>query len=251
MADSFQVLTKSYVNVSISTSGNPSGPLERRFDKGITIEQLKVKLELLTGGKSDTMKVEIYSKEDALVCSLEPNSALLGSFPIDDGMRMHVIDKFDLRKEFEDTSKVEKFELSEEEYAKRQGPDSLDTLKSYLEKNKVGKYNEEEMKLREEQKKREEEEEKALGESITSGSRCEVKVPGHPTRRGTVMYSGKVEFKSGWWIGVKYDEPLGKNNGTVEGKTYFVCPPKYGGFVKPSSVTVGDFPEEDDELDEM
>lgn len=38
-------------------------------------------------------------------------------------------------------------------------------------------------------------------------------MPGNPVRRGTVRYNGQIEGKKGIFIGVEYDEPLGKNNG--------------------------------------
>lgn len=239
----YNVITSDFVNVSITNSGHNSHCIERRFQKGITIDEFKGKLELLTGGNPTTMKIEVYDKNDKLICILDNGQRLLGSYPIDDGMRIHVIDNFSCTEE--NLNNVEKFEISEEEYAKRS-----DTVKAFLEKNKLGKYNEEEMKRRAEEKKQEEEAEIAAAQLCKIGDRCEVSVPNQPKRRATIMYVGKTEFKEGWWIGVKYDEPLGKNDGTVNGKSYFECLPKYGGFVKPIHVKVGDFPEEEFDLNE-
>ena len=48
------------------------------------------KLELLTGATAANMKLELYNKENKLVCKMDNDSAMLGSFPVDDGMRLHV-----------------------------------------------------------------------------------------------------------------------------------------------------------------
>ena len=45
---------------------------------------------------------------------------------------------------------------------------------------------------------------------------------------GQVAYVGVTEFAPGKWIGVILDQPKGKNNGTVQGKSYFQCSDKHG-----------------------
>lgn len=249
MAGEFSVVTQSIVTLNVSSSINSFGS-ERRFPKDITVAQLKDKLVLLTGASASSMKLELYDKDNKLVCKFDNDDALLGSYPADDGMRLHVVDPTMKVGEFEDVSKVEKFELSAEQYEKR-----TDSVRAFKERNKMGRFREidpEEQKRLDEEKKQKEEQDKLKCESLKVGDRCEVKVPGQPTRRGCVQYSGLVDFKPGYWVGIQYDEPVGKNNGSVQGKQYFSCPPKYGGFVKPENVEAGDFPEEGlDDLDEM
>ena len=37
-------------------------------------------------------------------------------------------------------------------------------------------------------------------------------------------YVGPVStLPVGWWLGIQYDEPLGKNDGSAGGKRYFEC----------------------------
>jgi len=239
--DSYKVVTGDMVNVWI-TSNITSFTSQKKMDKSITVAELKSKLELICGASAGAMTVTVFDKEDKKVCSLEDDNAIFGSHHVDDGMRLHVEDSSKTRGEFENTDKVEKFELGKEEYSKR-----TDTVQAYLKKNKLGKYNEEEMAaLAKEKEEREAAETKMVEEKcIVEGARAEIVIHGSGKRRGTVRFVGQVHFQPGTWVGIQYDEPTGKNDGSVGGTRYFTCQDKYGGFVRPATVEVGDFPEED------
>jgi tubulin-folding cofactor B len=85
---------------------------------------------------------------------------------------------------------------------------------------------------------------------IEVGKRC--RVGGDDDKRGKVMYVGDVDEipgPGGKWIGVRLDEPIGKNDGSLNGKVYWgptAGGAKYGVFVRPERVEVGNFPEIDD-----
>jgi len=213
---------------------------ERRYSKSILIEELKGKLELVTGVVSSWMELELRDSDDKIM-GIMSDKQMLGYYSPMDSWRLHVIDKNPQseRGEFDDLSKVEKFEISNEEYDKKQ-----DSVRNFMKRNKMGKFSDQAKQDGEKAKEKELKEEE-LAKTFKVGDRCETTVPKQPKRRGAIMYIGEVEFQAGYWIGVKYDEPLGKNDGSVKGKRYFTCSPKYGGFVRPSQVEVGDFPEDD------
>lgn len=136
---------------------------------------------------------------------------------------------------------MEKFELSQGEYAKRQ-----ETLLAFKKQNKLGRFAEN--RISEEQKDQALQAEAA--KTIKPGDRCQVEADGM-LKRGTVMFVGETKIKPGVMVGVEYDEPLGKHDGSVQGTRYFECRPKHGAFLRPLKVNVGDFPEVDlDDLDE-
>ena len=93
--------------------------------------------------------------------------------------------------------------------------------------------------------------------NIVVGQRCRVNESDE--RRGTVKFIGEVEEIRGKkmpgdveekgyeedgaiWVGVEFDEPVGKNNGTLDGgKRYFDCKgPRFGSFVRPERVECGE-----------
>lgn len=58
-------------------------------------------------------------------------------------------------------------------------------------------------------------------------------------RKAAVMYIGKIEeIAPGYWVGVMYDEPMGKNDGSIKGRRYFECPHDHGGFLRPDHISV-------------
>ncbi|KAI8098964.1 CAP Gly-rich domain-containing protein [Halteromyces radiatus] len=243
--------TMSIVTVIVTTSENISA--ERRLEKGWTILDLKGKLEPITGTPSNTQKLDLY-QGDIHIASLVDDNALVGAYPFENFMRLHVTDTnpHRVKNQYTDVSLVEKFELSEEDYRNRS-----DTVRAFKERNKLGRFSAE---AQEQQAQFERDNEEAASK-IKVGDRCLVNLGDNMDddtlgRRGTVRFLGPTEFQSGTWVGIQYDEPLGKNDGSVKGVRYFSCPPKYGTFVRPIKVTVGDFPEEellltDDELEEM
>ncbi|XP_055331805.1 tubulin-folding cofactor B-like [Paramacrobiotus metropolitanus] len=233
------------VNLIISTTFN-SFHTERRFSTDYTVGQLKRLLEGLTGAQPSSMVLHLFNKDGTAAGAMQSDDVQLGSLNLHNGMTVQVSDPTVRVGEFEDVSKVKKFELSEEEYANR-----AESLRAFKQRHKMGQFDEKEKELKSESVQKKTSEQQALADAITVGSRCLVTVADQPKKRGVVLFKGSTKFKPGIWVGVKYDEPLGKNDGSVDGHRYFECAPNYGAFVRPDSVQVGDFPEEDFMNDEL
>ncbi|CAK7894848.1 tubulin-specific chaperone B [[Candida] anglica] len=246
------------INVYVTSEFTSS---ERRISPQWTIEFLRTKLELITGIAPDKQIIHYYpnSKSNEYIEIWdndhnlpEEKSRELGLFNIVPYSRIHILD------EDSDSimSKVNKsaagedwreFKLSEEDYAKRQ-----DSALKWKENNKLGRFDPQFQSI----KDRNIEENLKLSSNISVGDRCRtINIQGE--RRGAVKFIGKVpELDQGeqTWVGIEFDEPVGKNNGTIDGIRIFECRENHGSFVKPKQCEVGDFPEldpfasDDDEL---
>eukprot|EP00297_Palpitomonas_bilix_P011230 CAMPEP_0113899418 /NCGR_PEP_ID=MMETSP0780_2-20120614/20014_1 /TAXON_ID=652834 /ORGANISM="Palpitomonas bilix" /LENGTH=272 /DNA_ID=CAMNT_0000891571 /DNA_START=184 /DNA_END=1002 /DNA_ORIENTATION=- /assembly_acc=CAM_ASM_000599 len=226
--------------------------MEIRLDLHMTIASVKEKIRNHTGTAVQHMDLVLKDQSNKPLVELNDDTKMLGFYSPQNGYYIHVIDNdpHSLSKKggLDDVSQVKKYTMSDEEYDKREN-----TYKKYKEKMRETDPT---WTLQKEIAKRngqpipetinDPEFQKDEAEAIAVGKRCQV-YPGD--RRGEVMYVGKVEgLPLGYWVGVKYDEPVGKNDGSVRGQRYFECDMKYGAFIRPSNVTVGDFPPEDDEL---
>eukprot|EP01064_Diplonema_japonicum_P019437 TRINITY_DN2814_c2_g2_i1.p1 TRINITY_DN2814_c2_g2~~TRINITY_DN2814_c2_g2_i1.p1 ORF type:complete len:275 (+),score=89.40 TRINITY_DN2814_c2_g2_i1:47-826(+) len=245
--DEIKTNVEDAVILHITHSVFNSSVMEKRFDKHVTISEMKWKIQTHFGTDSSLMILQLKDKNGQLLSDNLEDDKMLGYYSPLDGQTIHAIDLDPNAKQkvqgWTDVSLVEKYEMSEDDYNKRDN-----TVRQ--------------QKLRQLQKMREEglvpppkevdpEAFATEAASIKNGDRCIV-FPGD--RKGTVGYVGKIpELKPGFWVGVKFDEPVGKNDGCAKGKRYFECLPKYGGFATPDKVTVGDYPEDDilAELDEL
>lgn len=136
MASEFNVVTQSHVTLTIQTEGKEYG-VEKRYAKDTLIGEFKNKLEMITGLVASDMKLKLLNREKTFVCNIEPDDRMLGFFPVEDGWIVLVSGTKTVLA-FDDESSVKKFELSEEEYARRKN-----TVKEFKEKNKLGRFSEE------------------------------------------------------------------------------------------------------------
>lgn len=135
--------------------------------------------------------------------------------------------------------------MPEDEYEKK-----TDSVLAWKKAEKLGRFNPDAPSL--EQAKIDSVAQEIETRSLAVGRRC--RVGGEDSRRGVIMYVGDVKEIPGTlgaWIGIQLDEPVGKNDGSINGNRYWgqESTMKHGVFVRPERVEAGDFPVLDDLAD--
>lgn len=235
MATRLQIEGDESVLLRVTHSNLKSFNADVRFSLQMSVEAVKEKLWKKCGTSVNSMSLELYDDNGAKIAELSDNSRPFGFYSPLDGFRLHIVDldpsSVTSGGWLEDTSLVEKYKISDEAYEKRDG-----TFKKFKEKLAHQKPACASAKVADNYME-------DLCANIKVGDRCQVE-PGE--KRGVVKYVGRAEnLGPGFWVGVQYDEPLGKHDGLVKGTRYFNCPPNHGGMVRPDKVQVGDYPERD------
>ncbi|CDU23767.1 related to Tubulin-specific chaperone B [Sporisorium scitamineum] len=242
---------------------------ERRLPSTIPLHDLKYRLESIVGVPPSNQMLEIHSARtdheqqstlpghspfpssvrSTLIAAISQNADIenrtLEELGVVDGMAIKVLDTRpkELIQTYTDESLVEKFVMDDDTYAARR-----DTVLAFKQRNKLGRFD---PSKDANSSTTSEGPTEQLPENLVTGARCQVDLSGSGAnqRKGTVRFVGPTKFATGTWVGVEYDEPVGKNDGSVAGERYFTCRSDFGGFVRPDKVQVGDFPVDDFDLD--
>lgn len=231
----------SEVRLNVKTEYSSS---ERRFPANITVEQLKGRLELITGIDFAYQQLLLSEASDDGVNEQTrlievDGSSKLESLNIKDGSFLKVIDTrpSDRKVDFlrDEANDDERYTMSQKEYEERS-----DTVLAFKRQHKLGRFGDNSTAL-------------SVSDSLTPnekfdglvvGARCRV-TPGD--KLGTVRYIGvvpQIPQPGIIWVGVEYDEPVGKNDGTLNDVRYFETMKKHGAFVRSFNVELGAFPSE-------
>lgn len=186
---------------------NESNINEHRFACDMSIDKLKNRLELIVGASADNMELEFYDKSNALL-GKGNDVKTIGDYLSSAGqsenrlglvVRASNVVAIDLA-----AADVPKYEMPDDAYEQRS-----DSLRMFKMKNKIGRFG---------QPNQFEDEECIKPFKI--GDRCEVTIQDTPPRRGSIVYLGKIDGKQGYFVGIRYDEPWGKNDGSIDGKRF-------------------------------
>ena len=215
---------------------------EKRYSPEMTVGELKRKLEMVVGTNPDNMILQHRNQDNEVLSTLQPDDLAIGKFDLVNYSNIHVVDtkpnqgivsSINAMNKGQNVN-IPKYEISEEEYKKRDN-----TFAKWKEKNLKDFY---EKKAAEEKEQISKWDQELNDKDIKINDRCEIGTNNNK-HRGKVVFIGKTNFdKKGIWIGIELDEPYGDNNGTVKNKQYFKCQDKYGKFVRPDQIKVGDYP---------
>lgn len=231
------------MKVTLTHSVSKAVVPEKRYNLHQTIESIKQNMYGYFATPSEYIRLELYDNRGVKVEENMKDEKPLGYYQVQDEFRLHCVDlqPASAVANYDDLSQVEKYEIPEDQWLQRE--DNARKFKEQmLAQQAIARAA------------------SGIPEPVTSnglndtsfakeasnmhvGDRCQCQ-PGD--RLGTVRYVGRIAaLKQGYWIGVEFDEPVGKSDGTVKGQKVFECQPLYGGFLRPDQVEVGDFPPEE------
>ncbi|KAK4528342.1 hypothetical protein GAYE_SCF55G6282 [Galdieria yellowstonensis] len=213
-------MSSSTLVLDVTHSKRPLVFREVRFQPDWTLEHVKKKLEVVTGTLHSDFLIEVYDDRGQKVGEMvDDQQATLGSFPIRSNYRLHVVD----HREQDDSEDRIWREEEAEEVPKYQVPEE-----SYAQREVSGrKFREEMLQAKASH---------STNIELHVGDRCFV-APNN--RVATVRYVGKLPVHEAEtvFVGVQFDEPVGKNDGSYQGHYYFHCEPGYGSFVPLNRIT--------------
>jgi tubulin-folding cofactor B len=254
---------ESTVRLLVTHSNLKARFMEIRLDKHMSILSVKEKLQSHCGTSAGSMVLWLKNGHGERLHMLGPDTVKLGYFSPENGHILHVEDTDPLSLSaqgwLEDVSKVEKYVMSDAEYDKRENTyrkfkqerlkeDPTWTLEKEIARRR-GVLCEDGVSCSGREVVDDDEYQAEEASHVVVGGRCEV-VTQEGSKRGVVRYvgNGLKGLPKGYWVGVEYDEPVGKNDGSVKGVRYFECGAMYGAFVRPAAVSVGEYPPFDEDI---
>jgi len=239
----FDLVPQGFVKLDVSHSN-----LEQRwhnitFVLGDSVLAAKEKLHRHGGSAVADMQLFLRRGPGDTV-AMENEHLALGYYGAQHGMEIFIKDSnpysMSANGALEDLSLVEKYEMDDETYDKREKSVRVDKRREAAKKAAERAANPPPPREATPDDKKEQ-----WLARFGVGARAQLKVG---ERRGEVKFFGPIPKTEGSWVGIELDEPHGKH----DGKNIFECvkTPNYGVFVRPDNVDVGEFPERDpfDEL---
>lgn len=205
---------------------------ERRVEKDWTLDDLKKRLELITGIPVEAQVLRVYNPSGQAL-KPQPGNHLSDVFGFEDNnYRIHVEDSRPANEQLNLDEDVDKYEMSQEDYEKRKN-----SVLEWKKSHGLGRFGPAATQQQE-----------SWDPALTVGARCTCTLT-TGSCGGTIKFIGKVAEipGNGTWFGVQLDEERGKNDGSIRGTRYFESPQNYGVFVKPAAVST-ETVESDDEI---